>query len=542
MSTSSEDGPLVSSESGGSGGITGAAEATTGCESLACVSCRARKLKCDRQIPVCVRCVKSGGECVYPESRRKPATKRRNVKELEDRLAQVEGLLKGVIRQPVSPDATTQPNNQNPARASVVDEAADSSSDKFPCNDPRQDSASEGYAASRPPADNPETVDNPFQSDELLGLGRFEALPPLELIEELHDIFFKTQKYFIHVIHQGNYLRSFYNSAPHMRPPMALQYAIWTTAAHGHDKYGGYHDIFYQRTRQYLQADELKGCGEHFITIAHAQAWAFIAIDEGRSMLFTRVAMSSARLIRLVQMMELHRLDGPPIEADDSRMAPPLAAPQTWTELEERRRLFWGAYCIDSHASISTGWPSLIDIDEVTTKLPASEDAFSSGIEENSSTLQDVFRGGGYSTFGASVCACLIFNLLMKHVHRPMPGDRPDDVSHGPFWKNHRDIDNILSNAFMFLPERFRLPSNLKDPIAVHTNLNLHASVICLHNAACDKADKFNLPSHIKQASKTRSLAAAHEIVRIMKSTSSTTQEHVSSPFWSSCRLEDVAN
>ena len=57
-----------------------------GTEPLACVSCRSRKLKCDRTKPACARCLKVGGECVYPESRRKPTFKRRNVKELEARL------------------------------------------------------------------------------------------------------------------------------------------------------------------------------------------------------------------------------------------------------------------------------------------------------------------------------------------------------------------------------------------------------------------------------------------------------------------------
>lgn len=57
-----------------------------GSEPLACVTCRSRKLKCDRVRPACSRCLKVKGECVYPESRRKPAFKRKNVKELEERL------------------------------------------------------------------------------------------------------------------------------------------------------------------------------------------------------------------------------------------------------------------------------------------------------------------------------------------------------------------------------------------------------------------------------------------------------------------------
>lgn len=60
----------------------------TALEPLACVACRARKLKCDRTKPACSRCTKAsdGTVCVYPESRRKPMFKRRNVKDIEARL------------------------------------------------------------------------------------------------------------------------------------------------------------------------------------------------------------------------------------------------------------------------------------------------------------------------------------------------------------------------------------------------------------------------------------------------------------------------
>jgi hypothetical protein len=43
-----------------------------------------------------------------------------------------------------------------------------------------------------------------------------------------------------------------------MRPPMGLQYAIWSMAANCHEKYKSYHDVFLQRARQYMEADEVK--------------------------------------------------------------------------------------------------------------------------------------------------------------------------------------------------------------------------------------------------------------------------------------------
>lgn len=168
---------------------------------------------------------------------------------------------------------------------------------------------------------------------------------------------------------------------------MSLQYAIWALAAYGDPKYGHYHEVFYRRARQYADSDEMKvslylrpplelnvclssfcdqGHGEHFITIAHAQAWSLIASYEAKVMTFTRASMSGARAVRLVEMMGLHRLD----DATDE-ISPTLLPPRDWTELEERRRVFWGVFCIDSHCSISTGWPFLIDASEVTTLLPA---------------------------------------------------------------------------------------------------------------------------------------------------------------------------
>ncbi|ROW12659.1 hypothetical protein VMCG_00177 [Cytospora schulzeri] len=532
-----------------------APDSESGLEALACVSCRSRKLKCDRIKPACTRCARLKSECVYPESRRKPAFKRRNVKELEERLAQVEVLLKdaagkaaafggtnvqsdpfpdegfGVVEDdaqntflpdpgfhgsgiPPDPDAATDPLNWNfesgvhgvPGVPGVsgfsgCNGTPHTSSVPFTMPDMHHEPRAENAGATR---------------HELLGLGLFESLPPAEMIEDLHQTFFRKQHPLIPIVHPGRYMQAFY-SGPHLRPPMALSYAIWTMAANGHEKYSSYHDVFHRRARHYLAEDELKGEGEHFLTVAHAQAWALLATNEARCMWFTRAAMSAASCIKLIHMMGLHRLDDPNASVE---MAPTIAPPRDWTELEERRRVFWGALCIDSHASISTGWPCLINFEDVTTHLPSSEEAFSQCREEKTCRLEDVFTGSSYSSFAGAAIICHIFNQILKHVHRSKPGDFPDNFEHGPYWNRHRELDNLLSSAFMFLPEKFRLPKHVRDPVAVHTNLNLHASVICLHNSAYEMANEHNLPESVKQMSKTRLLTASQEIVNIVKLTS----------------------
>ncbi|KAK0622873.1 hypothetical protein B0T14DRAFT_514669 [Immersiella caudata] len=527
MSTSPENAPT------GSSGATDHSDPAV-VEPLACTSCRSRKLKCDRRKPICTRCAKVRGECIYPESRRKPAFKRRNVKELEERLAQVEGFLKNAGKPARAASFGTSSGGAGDlpsvalATGTGVDSELDdlfftSNYDEPPQNpNPPPTFPSKQNQFSSPSSDSPGSDDQP--GGELFGLGRFESLPPHEMIEDLHAIYFETQQSFIPLIHRARYTQAFYATAPHVRPPMALQYAIWAIAANGHEKYSRYYDIFYRRARQYLENDELKGYGEHFVTLAHAQAWALVGTNEARTMHFTKAAMSSARCVRLVEMMGFHRLDDP--SKDDNPMAWITDPPKDLIELEERRRVFWGVFCMDAHATISTGWPTLVDLSQVTTHLPCTEESFNSGTPEKTATLKAVLGGFQYSTFAATVVTCHIFTQLLKHVHRPRPDDSPEDYAGGKYWKRHRELDNTLSSSFMFLPERFRLPKYCRDPVAIYQNLNLHASVICLHNSACDKVDKHKLPDHIKQASRMRCLTSAYEIVNIMKMTSNVTTRY----------------
>lgn len=148
--------------------------------------------------------------------------------------------------------------------------------------------------------------------------------------------------------------------------------------------------------------------------------------------------------------------------------------------------------------------------------MPSSDEAFVSGQAEQGCTLQESFRGANYSIFAGNVIICHIFTRLLKHAHRPAPEDHPEDVDFGQFWTRHRELDNMLSSAFMFLPQRYQLPQGIHDPVAVQYNLNLHAAVICLQNASREKADKYKLPG-IRQSTRVRCLTASQEIVDILR-------------------------
>jgi hypothetical protein len=177
----------------------GPVSGSAGMEPLACVSCRARKLKCDRTKPACTRCIKVNGKCVYPESRRKPATKRRNVKELEARLAQVEDYLKEVNKSTdktisdASPvEADEEDDDSGAGDGADVDNSidVDVNLNTGPYSMGYQGDHIDPFNPGQPSASN----QAPFASDfsfgdfgdsQLIYTGLTEALPPMEMIEDL---------------------------------------------------------------------------------------------------------------------------------------------------------------------------------------------------------------------------------------------------------------------------------------------------------------------------------------------------------------------
>ncbi|TVY56061.1 Citrinin biosynthesis transcriptional activator mrl3 [Lachnellula cervina] len=479
-------------------------------KTISCVSCRRRKLRCDRIKPQCGTCSRLRHKCEYPERRRNLGSKRRNMKELEERLAQVETRL---VAEQNNMSRNTQYTSGQDLEAdwdNLAENMDMSLGDGGFLNEPLivgpSGTGFHGLTPALPMGD-------PF-SQELISLGVQEPLPPEGVMDDLYNIFFDTFHLFMPMIHQVRFFASL-DRAPHMRPPVCLLYAIWTVAASMSDEYSCYEDIFYERARRYIQAAEMKGHGEAFVSIYHAQTWGLIGNYEAKKTYFSRSWMSIGRFVRMVHMLGLHRLDG---ERMDVKQILPV--PRDWIELEERRRTFWAAFYGDRWASSGTGWPMTIDEREILTNLPGSEEAFEQGIEQNTISLEQALAAEGashVSPFGGVILAAALYGHNYHHLHRTGPNENPEDISNGEFWKRHRKMDNVLSNVFMFLPDHLRLPHGLSDMNTVFLHMNIHASSICLHNAAVFTAERHKTGSTIIRQSRARSLMAAEEISNIMR-------------------------
>ncbi|KAK0612934.1 fungal-specific transcription factor domain-containing protein [Bombardia bombarda] len=501
---------------------------------LACMICRKRKLKCDGTKPSCSTCTRLGHTCAYDEVRRKSGPKRGYVKALEERLKQVETLLKtqdvpttspdGSKTMPITIDDRPPPKPPTPHAPPVAV--------NFSVPDP-----SIAVAKSRDvdrwnfASESPNVMDDfNFNSNitmgmgdvennftwEMIGLGLEEPLPPQDTIDELHQIYFEKIHPSVPMIHKYRYLAAM-NLAPNQRPPVCLRYAMWTLACSITEKFQDLKDLFYQRARRYVELDYIKGYGEHIISVAQAQAHILLASYEFKMMHFPRAWMSTGSAVRLCQMIGLHRLDGAGL--DVKQCLPP---PRDWTEREERRRTFWMAFCQDRYASIGTGWPMTVDEKDILTNLPSTDEAFEMSRPEQTQPLQDAMSPAGagkMSAFGGIVLMACLFGRNLVHLHRPDVDDRDHDLN-GEFWRRHRSMDNILLNTSLCLPSHLKLPNGLGNPNIVFTNMCIHTSTICLHQAAIFKADKNRLPASVSSESKIRCITAANEIASIMRMTS----------------------
>lgn len=93
-----------------------------------------------------------------------------------------------------------------------------------------------------------------------------------------------------------------FRRAPSQRPPVCLRYAMWTLSCSISEKYSDLKDLFYQRARKYVEADYMKGFGEHMISVAHCQTHILLSSYEIKMMYFPRAWINTGSAVRLAQM------------------------------------------------------------------------------------------------------------------------------------------------------------------------------------------------------------------------------------------------
>lgn len=177
-----------------------------------------------------------------------------------------------------------------------------------------------------------------------------------------NQLYFDRVYPFVPILQQGRYV-----SWAKQRTPsgshLCLKYAVWTVASSlssqfQHMRHGLYHD-----TRQMLELLE----GEDYhqedaFYLQQAQAWILVAIYEFMHKTFRRTWASTGRALRLVQLLKLNGIDSLEHLHDVSG-----SLYTTDAEMEEKRRTFWMAYCLDRLFCVLNNSPLTVDEHTVRT-------------------------------------------------------------------------------------------------------------------------------------------------------------------------------
>lgn len=169
---------------------------------------------------------------------------------------------------------------------------------------------------------------------------------------------------FIPIVHHGRYAEwSKFEPGSMGEAQSALRNAMWTLAASASAYHLTLRDSLYQRTRQALEnLDHHAGSSDDPTATMTAtadtevvQAWLLLAVHELMCVSFRRAWITAGRAFRLIQL-------DPSWTAADGGLPTEIHVNNQqhqaqWIEIEQRRRTFWFAYCLDRLMSLRNGSP-----------------------------------------------------------------------------------------------------------------------------------------------------------------------------------------
>lgn len=135
-----------------------------------------------------------------------------------------------------------------------------------------------------------------------------------------------------------------------------LQYIIWSHAASFDENFSYMQDKFYEQARRYACANELNDTG---VSLTQCQALVLISYYEYKHAIFPRAWLTAGRAMRLAHVLNLHRMDSG-VYSNST-----FGTSNEWADMEERRRAFWSAFCLDSYSGFCGGFLSMIDESDV---------------------------------------------------------------------------------------------------------------------------------------------------------------------------------
>ncbi|CAO2655751.1 Nn.00g045540.m01.CDS01 [Neocucurbitaria sp. VM-36] len=350
----------------------------------ACSSCKKRKLRCSRETPTCAHCLRLSTECVY-QPKQKPGLKPGAVEALARRVAFLEQILlddAGNIRPKYRPDEVAENGHgfHDENRGEVVLEVQENV--RYPNSPPNPRHNADGSTRDESEICEEEIsamnqlkrkFNQPLLGEWLVNreeINISEHLPPQPLLEKVTDFFCVSFHHWIPYIHKRRLQTRVRDGSRDAGLDLVLHALVAVSLRHMDP------GVLFMDTDQILHQSKISRLiveihSIRSVSVENVQALIFIVFDylnDGQNQKAWPLIGSLTRTIDYLQLTT-----EPTTSQSGSLMTPVrLVRPSSdWTELEERRRLFWIIFLLDRFCSVSTGWNTSLTADDVHRRLPA---------------------------------------------------------------------------------------------------------------------------------------------------------------------------
>ncbi|KAK9472181.1 fungal-specific transcription factor domain-containing protein, partial [Dipodascopsis tothii] len=205
-------------------------------------------------------------------------------------------------------------------------------------------------------------------------------LPPDDVLDALVDLHFLYVHPWVPVLHEASFRQKLRSPAARRAQDVVLHAIVVANVrfcADGRVRDPALQAKLCQACRQYVIATSMES-----YSVENLQALLIVAFDligRGSGPKSWAVVDSMTRTVEHLQLSVEDELDETASPQKFMRRMRFLRKAESWTEAEERRRVFWTVFLLDRFCSVSTGWnPSLTSMD-VRRRLPCSGECWAAG-------------------------------------------------------------------------------------------------------------------------------------------------------------------
>ncbi|KAL6234652.1 hypothetical protein BDW75DRAFT_240870 [Aspergillus navahoensis] len=525
----------------------------------ACQSCRKKKARCDRAQP-CSQCVRFRVTCVYDDRRMKPGLRAGAVDQLYRRIETLENMFLGQemlwqqVWQALHPNTSLPEQIKNATGETDLEQRREQLKTRLLEPVPNTERANGQHAhnesmedveATTPAAKRRRLNENASSTPSIDVEDDLTAILPPEVMDELVDFYYVNIHPWIPVLHVAKFRERM--RSPEYRPRVAcILHAIIAVCARFSQSEFLQNEDFKTRIAEKSRQKVILDSTESF-SVENLQALVIIAfetIGRGRGPSSWSIVGSMVGTVEQLQLGveedALYR-GTTPGETLIRRMVF-LSPSNSWSEAEERRRVFWTVFLMDRFCSVSTGWKISLTSADVKRRLPCEgalwereqaveapyfgisdsrDNASSSSVlngnrASSNSEDQDAIGGFAYN-IEATESLALVTNFFLHHAFIV------SDAEKAQVWlMKFKELDLRLIQWKLYLPTKWREASVLNSDGVMDPNLTLahithNTAVILLHQGiAYPPAHWQTCPIRLPSASSAETcLEAASEIATI---------------------------